>query len=240
MTTIQINHLTVRYSHTLALDDVSAALPAGTVTGLIGPNGGGKSSLINAIAGTAPVEDGTLRFDDRPLDRRHVRIAYVPQAREVSWDFPLSAFDVVLMGRYRETGWLQRISQADRQRAEAALEAVGLAGLGERHISQFSGGQQQRIFFARALVQEPEIVLLDEPLAGIDMATRKRINDLITTFAERGAVVVLATHDLEDARKICDYVLCLNRQVVAFGPTAETFTPETMRATFGGQLAIFT
>lgn len=237
---LQIDNLSVRYGHHLALDHVSASFPHGTVTGLIGPNGGGKSTLINAIAGTAPIAAGSINYGAQPLNRRRLRIAYVPQAREVSWDFPLNALDVVLMGITRDTGWFHRPSSAGQQRAEAALASVGMAGLGERHISQFSGGQQQRIFFARAILQEPQVVLLDEPLTGIDAPTRQRINELIREFADSGAAVLLATHDLDEVRDTSDQVLCLNRQAVAFGATDDVFTPETLRATFGGQLAVFT
>lgn len=238
-TGLTFDDLTVAYGHHIALQDVSAHVPPGTVAGIIGPNGAGKSTLINAVAGTARIQAGAIRFNGRPLDRKERRIAFVPQAREVDWDFPFSAYDLVMMGRYREIGWLRRPGAEDRARVVNALDELGLGELADRHISQFSGGQQQRLFLARARVQDPEIVLFDEPMTGVDVNTRGVINQMIRDFAANGATVLLATHDLDEVRDTCDEVLCLNRRLLAHGPTEEVFTPETLRATFGGQLAIF-
>lgn len=236
---LEFHDLTVAYGHHVALRDISAELQPGHVVGLIGPNGAGKSTLINAVAGTVPLRSGSITYDGRPLDRKERRIAFVPQAREVNWDFPLSARDLVMMGRYHEIGWLRRASESDHADVLQALEELGMAEMADRHISQFSGGQQQRLFLARARVQDPEIVLFDEPMNGVDVTTRRIINQMIRDFADSGATVLLATHDLEEVRDICDEVLCLNRRLVAFGPTDRVFTPATLRATFGGQLAIF-
>lgn len=236
---LSIEHLTVRYGHILALDDVSVEIPGGAVTGIIGPNGGGKSTLIKSIAGEVPGFKGSLLVDGRPLDRKRTRIAYVPQAREVNWDFPLSARDLVMMGRSRDLGWFRWPSPSDEEAVEAALERLGLGGAGDRHISQFSGGQQQRLFLARAVVQQPDIVLLDEPMTGLDVMTRETIHAMIAEFVAAGAVVILATHDLEEVQILCDHLLCLDHRVVAFGPTATTYTSDNMRATFRGRVAVF-
>jgi len=239
MPTLELHDVSVRYGQLLALEHVSVQMPSGAVTGLIGPNGSGKSTLIKTIAGEITTHDGELTWDGQPLDRRRTRIAYVPQARGVDWDFPLSALDVVLMGRSRAAGWFGRYSDADRAAALAALDRLGCSGAAGRHISQFSGGQQQRLFLARALVQEPEIVLLDEPMTGLDVTTRQITHDLVLEFAAGGAAVIIATHDLEEVRSLCDRLVCLNRRVVAHGPTEAVFTPEILRATFGGQVAVF-
>ena len=239
MKTLTITHLCVHYGHILALDDVSVTLPGSAVTGIIGPNGGGKSTLIKAVAGEVADFEGSVRVDGRALDRTRTRIAYVPQAREVNWDFPLSARDLVMMGRSRDLGWFGWPSGADEQAVARALERLGLAGMGERHISQFSGGQQQRLFLARAVVQSPEIVLLDEPMTGLDVTTRDTIHGLIAEFVEAGAAVILATHDLEEVEAICAHLICLDRRVVAAGPAAETFNAANLRATFGGRIAVF-
>lgn len=239
MNDLRFEHVSVRYDHVPALHDVHALVPGGCVTGLIGPNGGGKSSLIKTVAGVLSPSEGRVLFEGAPLRQSRTRIAYVPQAREVNWDFPLSALDLVLMGRSREIGWVRRPAAADRERAEAALERLGLAGAGGRHISQFSGGQQQRLFLARALVQDPQIVLLDEPLTGLDVTTRAIIHELVREAAANGAAVLIASHDLEEVRVICDRLICVNREVLASGPTDEVFTPETLRATFGGRVAVF-
>lgn len=236
---LTIDSVSVAFGPVLALERASATLPPGTVTGLIGPNGSGKSTLIRTIAGVIRPRSGRVLYRGEPLNLRRTSVAHVPQAREVDWDFPLSACDVVMMGRYRRIGWLRRPGRAERERVETALAEVGLYGLGDRHICQFSGGQQQRIFLARALVQQPEIVLLDEPMTGIDVTTRRAINDLIRRFADQGAVVLLATHDLDEVQTVCDRLICLNRRVVAAGPIESVYTPEILRATFGGQVAVF-
>lgn len=236
---LEFHKLRVAYGHHVALRNISAHIEPGNVVGLIGPNGAGKSTLLNAVAGALQIRRGSITYGGHPLNRRERRIAFVPQAREVNWDFPLSARDLVMMGLYREIGWLRRASKRDHAAVAEALDELGMAGMADRHISQFSGGQQQRLFLARARVQHPEIVLLDEPMTGVDVTTRDIINRMIRDFAAGGAVVLLATHDLDEVRSTCDFVLCLNRRLIAFGPTDAVFTPTTLRATFGGQLAIF-
>lgn len=211
----------------------------GAIVGVIGPNGSGKSTLLKAIAGVLRPQSGEILLGGMPIREHAARIAFVPQREEVNWDFPVTARDVVTMGRYPALGWLRWPRQADRQRADAALEQLGLAGLGHRHLSQFSGGQQQRIFLARALVQEPRLVLLDEPFTGIDVQNRAIFHDLIRAFAGSGVTVLVATHDLDEVRETTTHVLCLNRDMIAFGPTPTTFTPANLRATFGGQVAVF-
>ena len=235
-----VNGLSVSYGHMAALVDVDAVIEPGAVVGVIGPNGSGKSTLLKAIAGVVRAGTGKILYGERPLEQRAARIAYVPQAEEVNWDFPLSARDVVLMGCYPAVGWLRRPGVAERQRVQAALGRLGLAEFGENHISQFSGGQQQRIFLARALVQNPQIVLLDEPLTGVDIANRAVLHAMLREWADVGCIVLMATHDLDEVRAVCDAVLCLRRRMIAYGPTATTFTPDTLRATFGGQVAVFT
>lgn len=167
------------------------------------------------------------------------RVAYVPQREEVNWDFPATALDVVLMGRYRSVSWFRRPDQANREIAHRALERLGLGGMGERHISQFSGGQQQRIFLARALAQEPMVLLLDEPFTGVDTANRALLHEVVANLAHSGVIVLMATHDLDEVTGCCSSVCCLNQRLVAFGPVQSTYTPATIRETFGGQLAVF-
>jgi manganese/zinc/iron transport system ATP- binding protein len=207
--------------------------------GLIGPNGSGKSTLLKAVAGVVRPASGSILLGGEPIRARASRVAFVPQREEVNWDFPVTALDVVLMGRYRAVGWLRRPGKRDHSRAEEALARLGLEGMGNRHISQFSGGQQQRVFLARAMVQDPELVLLDEPFTGIDVRNREVFQESIQEFATRGITVLIATHDLGEVQATTDYVMCLNRRMVAFGPTSATYTAQNLRATFGGQLAVF-
>ena len=234
-----ISNLDVSYGALVALHGVSLSVEPGNVVGVIGPNGSGKSTLLKAIAGIVPVRHGSVELQGRRLRRRNASIAYVPQSGDVNWDFPLSAHDVVLMGTYPSIGWLRRPTREDHRRADEALERVGLSGMQQRHISQFSGGQQQRIFLARAIVQRPKIVLLDEPMTGIDVRNRTVLHEMIREFSAAGAIVMMSTHDLEEVQQHTDLILCLNRRMVAYGPTAETFTPDNLRAAFGGQVAIF-
>ena len=236
---LEIQGLAVSYGANNALSGVDAVIPRGEVVGLIGPNGSGKSTLLKTVAGVVRASAGSVTLNGRPLQEQASTVAFVPQREEVNWDFPVSAREVVLMGRYRSIGWLRRPGAEDRRRADAALERLGLGGLGDRHISQFSGGQQQRVFLARAMVQDPRVVLLDEPFTGVDVRNRAVFHDAIREFAERGVTVLIATHDLGEVQETTSMVMCLNRRMVAFGPTATTYTAANLRATFGGQVAVF-
>jgi manganese/zinc/iron transport system ATP- binding protein len=236
---LALRDVAVAYGHNLAVCEVTADIPPGAVVGLIGPNGSGKSTLLKGIAGSVPLAGGTVQFGGRPVRELAGRVAYVPQREEVNWGFPVTALDVVMMGRYRALGWLRWPGRKERELAQSALGTLGLGGMGGRHISQFSGGQQQRIFLARAMVQEPVLVLLDEPFTGIDVQNRSVFHEQIRRFAAAGVTVLVATHDLDEVRSTTTHVLLLNRRMVAFGPTATTFTPANLRAAFGGQVAVF-
>ncbi len=236
--TLALDNVRTGYGPEFQLVDVSFSVPPGSVVGLIGPNGSGKSTLLKAIAGVLG-HSGQITLDGEPIRAQASRVAFVPQREDVNWDFPVTALDVVVMGRYRSAGWLRWPGGQDRQMAREALDRLGLEGVSHRHISQFSGGQQQRIFLARAMVQEPVAVLLDEPFTGIDQANRAILHEAIRGFTRANITTLMATHDLDEVTQTCTHVLCLNRRVVAFGPTATTYTPETLRATFGGQIAVF-
>ncbi len=236
---LELRELAVAYGTNLALCEVTASIPRGAVVGLIGPNGSGKSTLLKAVAGSLELASGSVTLGGRRLREFAGRVAYVPQREEVNWDFPVTVLDVVMMGRYRALGWLRPPGRREREAAEGALAELGMEGLGGRHISQLSGGQQQRVFLARAMVQDPLLVLLDEPFTGIDVQNRAVFHERIHRFAESGATVLVATHDLDEVRALTTHVLLLNRRMVAFGPTERTFTPSNLRAAFGGQVAVF-
>ena len=238
--TLSVRDLDLGYSSGFRLSGVSFDAAPGDVVGLIGPTGSGKSTLLKAIAGVLQPRAGTIELGGRPLRTLAARIAFVPQREDVNWDFPVTARDVVRMGRFRPTGWLRWPGRDDNARVETALHRLGLGGMSGRHISQFSGGQQQqRIFLARAMVQDPLVVLLDEPFTGIDAENREVFHGAIRDFASSGAIVLMATHDLDEVAATCSHVGCLNGRLVAYGPTAETFTPAILRATFGGRVAVF-
>ena len=235
---LRLRGLGAGYGSGLVLRDVDLDLPPGTITGVIGPNGSGKSTLLRAILGLAPHVVGSAAIDGRSVSSARGEVAYVPQREAVDWSFPITAADVVMMGRFRRLGVLRRPGREDRRLVSDALRRVGMLDLEDRQIGALSGGQQQRVFLARALVQGASILLLDEPMTGVDQATEQAIDALLRELREAGATIVLTTHDLESASVYCDLLAFVNHRIVAFGPPAETFTPPILHATFGGELLI--
>jgi len=216
------------------LDEVTFDVARADFVGIIGPNGSGKTTLLNTIAGIHAFECGTALVLGEPpasVDRR--RIGYVPQVESVNWAFPVSVADVVLMGRYGKLGLFKRPAHDDRLAVMRALEEVGMDQRAESLIGQLSGGQQQRTFVARALVQEPELLLLDEPIAGVDAASQHAIFTLLEERNRAGMTIVATTHDLSCVASWFDNVLCLNHRVIAYGPPETVLTRETLSATFG-------
>jgi manganese/zinc/iron transport system ATP- binding protein len=229
-----IRDLTVAYGPKVVLRGVNARIERGQVVGIIGPNGGGKSTLLKAILGVVPIVHGSVTLFGRPAATLRHRIAYVPQREVVDWDFPVTVWDVVMMGRYPHVGWLRRPGAADAVVVAEVLRQVGMWEARRTQIGQLSGGQQQRIFVARALAQAADVLLLDEPFNGIDAQTQEVIAKIIAGGRQTGKIVLLATHDLVSASCACDCLCCLNQRVVSYGPTHETYTPETLAATYGG------
>ena len=216
------------------LDEVTFEVERGEFVGIIGPNGSGKSTLLKTIAGIHPIECGAawvLGSDPRELDKR--RIGYVPQAEAVNWSFPVTVGDVVLMGRYGRLGLFHRPSSADRKAVDEALAEVGMAEWRDSQIGQLSGGQRQRTFVARALAQDPDLLLLDEPIAGVDAASQHAIFTLLEKRNRAGTTIIASTHDLSCVATWFGKVLCLNHHVVACGPPDEVLTRDTLAATFG-------
>ncbi len=234
--TIAIRDLRVEYHRVPAIEAVTVAFAAGAVTAIIGPNGAGKTTLLHAIMGLVPHQGGEVTFFGLPLAQARKRIAFVPQREAVDWHFPVTVGDVVLMGRYPATRLGRRPTTADRDIAAEALAHVGMAAFANRQIGMLSGGQQQRVFIARALAQQAEVLLLDEPFSGIDAASQETIYGLLDELKAAGRTIVLSTHDLLSVRAHCDDVLCLNRRVVAFGPSATTFHMDVLERTYGGRL----
>ena len=235
---VEVQNLTAGYGQQIAIDNVSLGIPQGQITGLIGPNGAGKSTLLKTIVGILKPQQGTVLVRGKPLATERLALAYVPQRGDVDWNFPVTVRDAVMMGRYARTGLLRGPGKKDEAIVQDALEQVEMSNLADRQIGQLSGGQQQRAFVARALAQEAEILLLDEPLNGIDVATQEVILRLLDSLKRQGRTVVMATHDLNSVAAHCDTAICLNRRVCAFGPVAEVLTPAVMNATFGGKLVV--
>ena len=234
---IRARGLTVSYGQRPVLRSVSFDITSRQLVGIVGPNGAGKSTLLRALLGLITPESGTIEINGRPVARGRSQIAYVPQTEAVDWDFPVTVLDVVTMGRYGRLGWFGRPKRSDRLAALRAIELVDMADYTGRHIRQLSGGQQQRVFLARALCQDSDILLLDEPFAGVDAATEQAIFDLIARLATEGKTLVVVNHDLSVLNRF-DSVLLLNQQVIAFGPTEEVVTDENLRRTYGGRLTL--
>lgn len=235
---IEVHNLTVTYGGGPVLWDVDFALPQGQIIGIIGPNGSGKTTLLKAIMGLVKVQSGYVRVYDNRLDRVRERVAYVPQRSAVDWDFPVSVFDVAMMGRYRKNRLFKRTNEADRAIVRESIERVGLTAFGERQIGQLSGGQQQRVFIARALAQRADLYLMDEPFVGVDAATEGTILSLLQDMRREGKTVVMVHHDLQTVADYFDSLVLLNTRLIAKGERSEVLTREHLSNAYGGQLTL--
>lgn len=233
--------VTYRNGHT-ALRDASFSIPQGTVTALVGVNGAGKSTLFKAIMGFVPAAVGTIELLGMPVKQalRQNIVAYVPQSEEVDWAFPVLVEDVVMMGRYGHMGILRRPGAIDRQRVDEALDRVGMSDYRHRQIGELSGGQRKRVFLARALAQEGQVILLDEPFTGVDVKTEDQIVKLLGELRSEGRVMLVSTHNLGSVPEFCDRTVLVKGTILAHGLTQDVFTRENLELAFGGVLRHFT
>ena len=230
---LRLHALGVTYGRRSVLAGVTGEVAPGGSLALIGPNGAGKSTLIKAILGLVEAVTGTVEVLGTTPARARGRVAYVPQADMLDADFPVTVAQVVLMGRYRRIGWVRRPGKGDRALATRALERVGLADRAGDRFGTLSGGQRQRVLLARALAQQPELLLLDEPFNGLDSTTTEVLLDVLAEQRREGVAVVMATHDLSIAHLACDTGCLLNHHQVAFAPIGEALTPELLGETYG-------
>ena len=237
---IEVTDLTVAYQDQPVLWDVDLDVPPGVLLSIVGPNGAGKTTLIKAILGLVRPAAGNVLIYNKPYEAQRRMVGYVPQRGTVDWDFPTNVLDVVMMGRYGALGWIRRPGKQERELAMHALEKVGMEVYANRQISQLSGGQQQRVFLARALVQDATVYLMDEPFQGVDATTERAIVTLLQELRANGKTVVVVHHDLQTVTDYFDWVMLLNIRRIASGPVDETFTPENLRATYGGRVAFMT
>lgn len=227
---IEITDLTVAYDEKPVLWDIDLNIPRGKMMAIVGPNGAGKSTLLKAMLGLLKPVSGSVSF---PTDESgKCTIGYVPQSESVDWDFPATAFDVVLMGRYGKLGLFKRPGKADKAISESALEKVGMIEYKNRQISQLSGGQQQRVFIARALVQDSDIYFLDEPLKGVDVKTEKTIVKLLQELRDSGKTVIVVHHDIHTVRDYFDCVTLINMRIVDSGDVEDVFHDENLSRTY--------
>ncbi len=233
--------VTYRNGHT-ALWNASFEIPRGTVTALVGVNGAGKSTLFKAIMGFVPASQGEISILGMSVREALSRnlVAYVPQSEEVDWAFPVLVEDVVMMGRYGHMGFLRRPRSADRSAVDEALARVNMQDFRHRQIGELSGGQRKRVFLARALAQDGQVILLDEPFTGVDVQTEEQIVALLRDLRAEGRVMLVSTHNLGSVPEFCDRTVLVKGTVLAYGLTETTFTRENLEQAFGGVLRHFT
>jgi zinc/manganese transport system ATP-binding protein len=230
----ELQRVAMHYDQQPLWQDLDLRIAPGQFVALVGPTGGGKSTLLKNILGLLPCTAGEVRLAER------VTIGYVPQREGISWHFPVSVEQVVCMGRYRQTSWWPWASQEDRQHTAVLLQRLGLAAYAKRHINELSGGQQQRVFLARALIGKPQLLLLDEPTAGVDMKTQHEILHLLRELNGDGMTILLTTHDLNTIASHVPWVICFNRGIVAQGPPAAVLTPAILRQTYDADMTVMT
>jgi ABC-type Mn2+/Zn2+ transport system ATPase subunit len=231
---LEVREVSVSYDGVPALRDISFAAGPGEVVGIVGPNGAGKSTLVKAVLGLIEPDGGHVLIDGGPVGAFRKWMAYVPQRSEIDWDYPAVVEQVVAMGRYMHRGLGRRLKRADHELVAQALEQVGLQDFAHRQIGELSGGQQQRTFLARALAQQAKVLLLDEPLAGIDALTQHLIEDQVLRLRDKGATVLIVNHDLASVGRLYDKMLIVSRHMVAYGPPTQAFTRENISEAYGG------
>jgi len=227
--------VTLAYGRHPVLRDATFSLPVGAVTSLVGPNGSGKSSLLNAIVGLLPVESGTLKVSGRPPTEMRRHVGYVMQSAKVNDQLPVTVHEVVTMGRFATRGAFGKMTDEDRRIVDESIERLELGDLTRRHLHELSGGQRQRVFVAQGLAQGGDVLLLDEPVTGLDVVSRQRILDVVAEERAAGRTIVMTTHDLSEAAE-SDHVLLLAGRVVASGSATEVLTAANLAEAYGGRL----
>ncbi len=239
---LEASAVTVAYpnGHT-ALRDASFKLRPGTIAALVGVNGSGKSTLFKALMGFVKPVSGRILIAGGTVEqaRKLKLVAYVPQTEEVDWTFPVSVWDVVMMGRYGHMNFLRIASAEDKRMVNESLARVGMTEFKDRQIGELSGGQKKRVFLARALAQNGQIILLDEPFTGVDVTTEEAIITLLRSLRDEGRIILVSTHNLGSVPEFCDHVVLVNRTVLASGPLEDVFTEDNLNRAFGGVLRHF-
>lgn len=232
---LDVSHLTVNFGHHTALEEITFHLHAGERVAVVGPNGAGKSTLFKVIAGVLPSFSGQVSVYGSGSGK-HICIAYIPQRSQVDWHFPVSVSDVVMMGRAAKMKPFIPPGKHHQAVVNHALETVGMQEMASRQIGQLSGGEQQRMFIARALAQEAELMLMDEPLSGLDDPAQESLLNLMKKLQQEKVTIMTATHDLDQAAQYFDRILLLNRRIIKFGSSKEVLSPENLKIAYGGRL----
>ena len=237
---LEVKQLSVSYDGVSAIHDMTFCIEPGKLIGIVGPNGAGKSTMIKAILELIPYHSGSVRFFNKPVKQMRKQIAYVPQRNDIDWNFPILVEDAVLLGTYPKLGLIKRPSKKDKAFASQCLQTVGMYDYRHKQISELSGGQQQRVFMARALAQEADILFLDEPFVGIDIASEKMIVDILKKLRSEGKTIFIVHHDLSKVTTYFDDVLLLNKTLIAHGPAKDVMTPQVMSEVYNMDFQLFT
>jgi ABC-type Mn2+/Zn2+ transport system ATPase subunit len=235
---LEVRELAAGYGGHPALEGISFAVAPGQMVGVVGPNGAGKSTLFKAILGLIPIVQGQVLLHDADAHDQRAMMGYLPQLDDIERTFPVSVSDVVMMGRYPRIGWGRRPRVEDRTAVQEALARVELLDHTRSQVGKLSGGQLQRVLLARVLAQDPHLLLLDEPVSGVDTTTQHAIFGVLEELKQEGKTVIVATHDLNCVIERFDQVLCLNKRLTGYGPTTEVFREDVLEATYGSHLMV--
>ncbi|MGH7782718.1 MAG: metal ABC transporter ATP-binding protein [Candidatus Binatia bacterium] len=237
---VELSGLSTSYGQTPALQNVSLKIWPRQFMAIVGPNGGGKTTLLRTILGMIPPQEGKILLRGAELKRSSMdRIGYVPQLEAIDWNFPITVEEVISMGFFANRRWFHGIGQQERQKIRDLMERLNLAGLGKRHIRELSGGQQQTVFIGRALLGDPEMILLDEPAAGLDIRSRDDVIHLLHEINHQGVAIVITAHDLNWVAAHLPWAICLNRRLIAEGRPNEVFTAAVLKEAYSGELVVF-
>jgi ABC-type Mn2+/Zn2+ transport system ATPase subunit len=237
---VELSNVGIRYGATIALENVSLKIWSGQFMAIIGPNGGGKTTLLRAILGMMRAQQGKILLRGKSLESSSLeRIGYVPQLETIDWNFPITVEEVISMGFFPRNRWFRGIRDDERRKLQSVLARLNLIGLGDRHIRELSGGQQQAVFLGRALLGDPELILLDEPTAGLDIRSRDDVIHFLHEINHQGVAVVITAHDLNWVAAHLPWAVCLNRRVIAEGRPQEVFNSAVLRETYSGEMVVF-
>jgi len=235
---VSLNGVFAGYNGKAIIADITLDIAPGDFVGVIGPNGSGKSTLLKVIVGLITPWQGKARISGDSPEKARKRIGYLPQLTQIDFGFPANDFDVVMMGRYGNLGFCKRPGKADKEAVDAAIARVGLSEKQMAPIGELSGGQRQRAFIARAIAQEPDLLVLDEPITGVDLSTQHALSGLLEELNKAGVTIISTTHDLNCAASSFNKVVCLNNRLVAQGSPEQTLTPQILNETYGSHLLV--